>query len=118
MSKMKTLDEVREYVRKIAKRNNWRLNSSEEMLQTLVAGLMKNYNRLGYYNCPCRDSQEDKTIDRDIICPCVYARESDVEEYGHCYCALFFSHDFDMSEEIRMIPERRPAPQNRRPGKR
>jgi len=113
MSKAKTEKEVREYVQKIAKRNNWKLNSRENMLQSLARGLVKNFNRLGYYNCPCRDSQEDRLLDRDIICPCVYAREADVEEYGHCYCALFFSHDFDMSGKISMIPERRPAPQNR-----
>lgn len=108
MSRKKTPQNVQKYVESIAHRYGWKLNTHEEMLGMLVTGLMKNFNRLGYYNCPCRDSQEDPKLDRDIICPCVYAREADVEEYGHCYCALFFKKDFDMSGEITMIPERRP----------
>jgi ferredoxin-thioredoxin reductase catalytic chain len=108
MSSKKTPKDVQKYVGNIAQRHGWKLNPHEEMLGILVTGLMENFNRLGYYNCPCRDSQEDSRLDRDIICPCLYAREADVEEYGHCYCALFFTKDFDMSGEITIIPERRP----------
>ena len=107
MNREKTTKDVRVYVDTIARRHDWKLNNREEMLDGLISGLMENYNRLGYYNCPCRDSQENAKLDRDIICPCLYAREADVEEYGHCYCALFFRKDFDMSQEIAMIPERR-----------
>ena len=108
MSREKTMEDVRVYVETIARRFGWKLNERQEMLDGLISGLMQNYNRLGYYNCPCRDSQQDRKLDRDIICPCEYAREADVAEYGHCYCALFFRKDFDMSREITMIPERRP----------
>jgi ferredoxin-thioredoxin reductase catalytic chain len=106
---MKTTDDVVRYVEAIAKRHGWKLNPHGEMLRSLVSGLLENCNRLGYYNCPCRDSQEDPKLDRDIICPCVYAREADVQEYGHCYCALFFRNDFDAARPPAMIPERRPA---------
>ena len=108
MGERKTVQDVHAYIERVAQRFGWQVNNRGEMLDALVEGLMENYNRLGYYNCPCRDSQQDPKIDRDIICPCLYARESDVEEYGHCYCALFFREDFDMSGEIKMIPERRP----------
>jgi ferredoxin-thioredoxin reductase catalytic subunit len=108
MGEGKTVQGVHTYIERVARRFGWQLNNRGEMLDTLVQGLMENYNRLGYYNCPCRDSQQDPKIDRDIICPCLYAREADVEEYGHCYCALFFRKDFDMTREINMIPESRP----------
>jgi ferredoxin-thioredoxin reductase catalytic subunit len=104
----KTLEDVRLYVEKTAARLNWRLNANEDILEALVAGLAENINRLGYYNCPCRDSQADRVLDRDIICPCLYAREADVEEFGYCYCALFFRSDYDQSKGFGMIPERRP----------
>ncbi len=107
MIKRKTLEDVKEYVRKIANRYGWKLNTHMEMFESLIKGLNENFNRLGYYNCPCRDSQENPKLDQDIICPCTYARNADVEEYGHCYCALFFRKDFDISQEISMIPERR-----------
>ena len=108
MGERKTAKDVHAYIERVAQRSGWQLNNRGEMLDDLVQGLMENFNRLGYYNCPCRDSQQDPKIDRDIICPCLYAREADVEEYGHCYCALFFRKDFDMTREITMIPERRP----------
>jgi len=108
VKKSKTVEDVKIYVDRIAERYTWKLNSNEEMLNYLLVGLAENFNRLGYYNCPCRDSQEDTRLDQDIICPCLYAREADVKEYGHCYCALFFRNDVDMTGEIKMIPERRP----------
>jgi len=108
MGERKTVQDVHAYIERVAERFGWQVNNRGEMLDALVEGLMENYNRLGYYNCPCRDSQQDPKIDRDIICPCLYAREADVEEYGHCYCALFFRKDFDMTQEIAMIPEKRP----------
>ena len=108
MGERKTVQDTHAYIERVAQRFGWQLNNRGEMLDALVQGLMENYNRLGYYNCPCRDSQQDPKVDRDIICPCLYAREADIEEYGHCYCALFFRKDFDMTQEIAMIPERRP----------
>ncbi len=108
MGERKTAQDVHAYIERVSQRSGWQLNNRGEMLDDLVQGLMENFNRLGYYNCPCRDSQQDPKIDRDIICPCLYAREADVEEYGHCYCALFFRKDIDMTQEITMIPERRP----------
>ena len=108
MGERKTAQDVHAYIERVSQRSGWQLNNRGEMLDDLVQGLMENFNRLGYYNCPCRDSQQDPKIDRDIICPCLYAREADVEKYGHCYCALFFRKDFDMTQEIAMIPERRP----------
>ncbi|MHA2233295.1 MAG: ferredoxin-thioredoxin reductase catalytic domain-containing protein [Candidatus Hodarchaeales archaeon] len=108
MTKQKTLEDVRAYVERIAQRNEWQLHSNfNGSLDLLVEGLQTNFNRLSYFNCPCRDSQEDPKLDRDIICPCRYA-EPDIKEYRHCFCALFFAPDFDFTRPISMIPERRP----------
>jgi ferredoxin-thioredoxin reductase catalytic chain len=108
MKTTKRLSDVRTYVENIAKRYDWRLIDRPELLESLVEGLANYFNRVGYYNCPCRDTENDPKLDHDIICPCLYAREADVAEYGHCYCGLFFRKDFDMTGKIEMIPERRP----------
>lgn len=108
MATTRTYDEVLEYCRRICERFDWRLQTDAEMLDSLVEGLQRNFNTLGYYNCPCRESQHDAKADRDIICPCLYAREADVAEYGYCYCALFFRQDFDPARATSQIPERRP----------
>ncbi|UCE12525.1 MAG: ferredoxin:thioredoxin reductase [Candidatus Heimdallarchaeota archaeon] len=107
MNKQKSYEDVKEYVTRISIRNGWKLNSDKEQLDDLITGLQANFNRLGYYNCPCRDSQEDHQLDRDIICPCRYA-EQDIKDYGYCYCTLYQQLDFDISRPLRMIPERRP----------
>ena len=85
MPEKKTELDVHAYVQKAAQRQGWKVNAQGDMLQDLIDGLMENYNRLGYYNCPCRDSQQDSKLDRDIICPCIYAREAVVDECGLCY---------------------------------
>ena len=106
MSQQRTIDDVREYVNNIAKRKNWKVNSDSQTFDDLVEGLQQNFNRLGYYNCPCRDSQNNNKLDNDIICPCKYS-DQDVEEYGYCYCTLYFDPKMDSSKKVPMIPERR-----------
>ncbi len=105
----KTFDDVKEYVTRVAKTRGWKLHPNHDnTLDMLIEGLRDYFNAVGYYNCPCRDSNRDRKKDRDIMCPCDYA-EPDIEEYGRCYCALFFDPDFDFDEKtIGMIPERRP----------
>ncbi|MHA1204744.1 MAG: ferredoxin-thioredoxin reductase catalytic domain-containing protein [Candidatus Heimdallarchaeaceae archaeon] len=108
--KSKTFEEVKKYVQNIAKKKNWKLHPNNDgTLDMLIQGLKDNYNRIGYFNCPCRDTNENIQLDRDICCPCDYAEE-DINEYGRCYCALFFKKDYDFTknQEIEMIPERRP----------
>ncbi|MFX1511743.1 MAG: ferredoxin-thioredoxin reductase catalytic domain-containing protein [Promethearchaeota archaeon] len=108
MSKQKGLDDVQAYVERIAQRNGWKLHDNHDgTLDLLIEGLKDNFNRLNYYNCPCRDTQEDRRLDSDIICPCRYA-EPDIKEHGRCYCALYFDPSFDFNQPIMMIPERRP----------
>ena len=103
----KSYEDVSSYVSKIAERKGWVLNDNSQTLQDLVEGLMQNFNRHGYYNCPCRDSQNDHHLDRDIICPCKYS-DPDIQDFGHCYCALYFDPSTDLGGHIGMIPERRP----------
>ena len=101
--------DVAQFTRNVAKANSWVLNQDKEFLDSLIEGLEMNLDRLGYLQCPCRLSWDDRAKDRDIICPCIYAKE-DIKEYGHCFCSLFLSEEFDQEHnEPQSIPERRPA---------
>lgn len=103
------MEDRRELTSKIAKNKGWILNKDEEWLEDLNKGLYENKKRYGYPSCPCRLAQGSFEKDKDIICPCDYA-PADIEEYGHCYCALFFRPDFyEKGNKQRNIPERRPA---------
>lgn len=91
----------------VARKQGWSLNPDAEFFGMLVDGLRVNYNRYGYFMCPCRDSEGSRELDADLICPCAYAR-ADIEEYGHCYCSLYLSPSFAASGRAPTgIPERR-----------
>ncbi|PKL21232.1 MAG: ferredoxin:thioredoxin reductase [Spirochaetae bacterium HGW-Spirochaetae-4] len=107
MGDAKTID-VGQFVHNVAKNKGWSLNGDAEFLQSLVEGLEMNLQRLGYLQCPCRLSWDDREKDKDILCPCVYAAD-DIAEYGHCFCSLFLSPEFAaLGTEPVSIPERRP----------
>ena len=107
LSKQKSRKDVKQYIVQVAKKREWLIHPNDDgTLDLLIDGLTSNFNRIGYFNCPCRDSDEDIKIDKDIICPCDYA-QPDIGEFGRCYCALFFDLNFDFSQSIEMIPERR-----------
>ena len=57
----------------------------------------------------------EKNDDLDIICPCDY-RDSDLEDYGACYCALYVSKDIaEGKAEPEPLPDRRPTERDERP---
>lgn len=100
--------DVPQFVHNVAAHHGWELNRDAEFLRFLVEGLESNVERLGYLQCPCRLSWDDREKDKDIICPCMYAPD-DIAEYGHCFCSLFLSPEFAAKDvEPTSIPERRP----------
>jgi ferredoxin-thioredoxin reductase catalytic chain len=95
------------FARMVAQKQGWKLNPDREFYGMLIEGLAKNYNRYGYFLCPCRDTEGSREEDDDVICPCAYARP-DIAEHGHCYCSLYLSPEFSASgQATRAIPERR-----------
>lgn len=104
---MSNLDQTRNFVKKAAALKGWVVNPDETFTRNIIQGLERNRATLGCYLCPCRDSSGQKEKDRDILCPCAYA-QADLDEYGHCFCALFMTPEFAASgKEPSSIPERR-----------
>ncbi len=102
------LDDVVKFTRNAASMHGWAVNPEEDFHLSIAEGLLVNYNRYGYFQCPCREAWGEREKDRDVICPCSYCAD-DIKEYGHCYCALYMSEDFIKSgAEPGSIPERRP----------
>jgi len=107
-AKPKTLEDARKFVTTTANFHKWKLTRDEEFQTLLLEGFVTNYNRYGYFLCPCRDGSGVREKDRDLICPCAYAIP-DQKEYGHCYCGLYLTPEFFASKKpTRAIPERRP----------
>jgi ferredoxin-thioredoxin reductase catalytic subunit len=98
-----------ERLKKEAEAAGYRLNPDRNFTLRLIQGLLENEKRYGYWCCPCRLSFADKEKDVDVICPCYY-RDSDLEEFGACYCALYVTDDWiEGKKKHGSIPERRPA---------
>lgn len=103
----KTLEETLRFTRMVAEKQGWVLTPDAAFYDDLVSGLNTNWNRYGYYLCPCRDTEGSREADADVLCPCVYARQ-DIEEHGHCFCSLYQSAAFAASgRPPQGIPERR-----------
>ena len=106
--KEKSLEEVSRFIHQVAGYKNWELPADKTHLGNIAEGLRVNYNKYGYFQCPCRDSWGEREKDRDIICPCQYCLP-DIEEYGHCFCGLFLSKEFkSQNKALQSIPDRRP----------
>lgn len=104
----KKLEDTQKFAEMVANHQGWALNPDQEFLRSILEGLTANWNRYGYYQCPCRDSWGAREKDKDIICPCAYSRP-DIEEYGHCYCGLFLDKTYAaQGKPVTPIPERRP----------
>lgn len=104
---MKSFGDAKLFVTMVATQQGWELNRDQEHLEIIIEGLAKNYNRYGYFSCPCRDASGNREKDRDIVCPCRYCRP-DQEQFGHCYCGLYLTKEyFATGKEPSSIPERR-----------
>jgi len=104
--KKQSLDDTRHFTEMVAKKQGWVLSRDKEFYEDLVSGLNTNVNRYSYYLCPCRDTAGSLKEDRPILCPCVYAK-ADIDEYGHCYCSLYWSPAFaESGKEPVGIPDR------------
>lgn len=103
----KTKDDGLKFQRMVADKQGWVLNPDHTLVEMLAEGLVINYNRYGYFACPCRDADGIKEKDKDIICPCAYCRP-DQAQYGHCYCGLYLTQEFAKTGAVpHSIPERR-----------
>lgn len=88
-------------------------NPEESSTLELLKSLLVNEKRYGYQSCPCRLASSDRKDDLDIICPCDY-RDSDVFEYGCCFCGLYINEKIKNSDgDCHPIPERRLAKERR-----
>ena len=104
MSKLSDPLMIRQYIDQIAQHRGWVVNPDTTLTDPICQGMATQVNRFGKPYCPCRDVDGGET-DRDIICPCAYAKE-DILEAGQCFCGLFLSPTKDAGT-IGSIPERR-----------
>ncbi|MDL2269103.1 ferredoxin:thioredoxin reductase [Desulfosarcina sp. OttesenSCG-928-G17] len=101
--------ELYEKLKKINEPKGYLFSDDKARVSELIAALLVNKERYGYMACPCRLASGNRDQDKDIICPCDY-RESDVAEFGSCYCNLYVSQAWNdnVLDRTVYIPDRRP----------
>lgn len=103
----KSIHDVNRFVQMVATKQAWVASPDEAFRDDLCQGLLTNWNRYGYFLCPCRDTEGSREADKDVLCPCTYAAD-DIANHGHCFCSLYWSKDFAASgKEPQGIPDRR-----------
>jgi len=108
------IDRIYERLKDEAEASGYHLNPDIEFTKALIRSLLINEKRYGYWACPCRLAEGSKEADLDIICPCDY-RDSDLSQYGACYCGLYVSGEiFKGEKRLQSIPERRPPKEERK----
>ena len=108
---------IERYESELKERNKKRgyfLNYDREFTLGLLESLLTNNERYGYESCPCRLATGRRQDDIDIICPCYY-RDSDIIDFGACFCGLYvIKNIFDSKGQIKPIKERRPSIEERK----
>jgi ferredoxin-thioredoxin reductase catalytic subunit len=103
----KTAEQTLTFAAMVAKKQRWVVNPDADFTASLIEGLTTNWNRYGYYLCPCRDTEGSREADAKANCPCAPSWK-DIEEHGHCFCALYLSPEFAASGKApQSIPDRR-----------
>jgi ferredoxin-thioredoxin reductase catalytic subunit len=98
------VEELHKKLKQEAEESGYNLNSDVEFTKELVRSLLINQKRYSYWACPCRLASGIKEEDLDIICPCDY-RDSDLNQFGCCFCALYVSGDvIQGKKKISSIP--------------
>ena len=104
-----TVEQYHDVLKKFAPKQGLILNPDWEVVKPLLLPLEEEIRLCAARSCPCRPATGDMEKDKDIVCPCEYAKP-DVEEFGACYCWLYVSQDWiDGKVEHIQIPERRPV---------
>ena len=67
---MKTIDDLYDEIKMIAREEGYQLNPAREDLDDILQGIQDNEHRYGYRSCPCRIASGVIADDMDIICPC------------------------------------------------
>jgi len=107
MPEAREIDSLYQKLKELMEPQGLYFNRDTELVRDLLNSLLINRRSLGYMACPCRLASGDYELDKDIICPCVYARP-DIRDYGSCYCGLYVSPEWNEGSIPHVhVPERR-----------
>lgn len=66
------------------------LNSDQQRVEKVVGLMANNYDLVGEWVCPCKQSVKPAQKGKDVECPCPEWLD-EINKMGHCHCKLFFA---------------------------
>jgi len=81
--------ELIEVWKKFTDNNDFILNTDEDLVNTVIDGVLANEKQYGLKLCPCRLRDETRERDLELICPCNFKIQDVWEKEGRCWCGLF-----------------------------
>ncbi len=91
------MKQARKMLEAYVRRSPYTLNPDPEVVDQIVAGLVHNRQKHGYFYCPCRLVTGDREKDRASICPCRFHKD-EILQQGACHCGLFVDEHFQASD--------------------
>ena len=82
-------EELRTAWKNFTDKNDFMLNSDEEMVVMVIDGVLINEEQCGLKLCPCRLRDGTRKRDLELICPCNFKAQDVWENEGRCWCGLF-----------------------------
>lgn len=77
-------------LQEIAAQNGLRLNDDVERVKKVVGLMTKNYESMGEWVCPCKQTSKPPVSGVDKTCPCPEWKD-EIQDEGHCFCKLFYA---------------------------
>jgi len=70
-----------------------RLTFDEDMLNSLLDGVLTNEKNTGLRLCPCRIRNGKREQDLNLLCPCNFYAQQTWKDKDECWCGLFKKRD-------------------------
>ena len=76
-------------LKEIAEKRELVLNPDQVRLQKVIGLMTENFEAVGEYVCPCKQTNKPPIKGKDILCPCPNMMD-EIARDGYCHCRLFF----------------------------
>lgn len=94
---------TKQFTDKVCEEHNFVYNPETDVNESIQMGLTRNKLIYGKRFCPCfmviGQTEEERQIEENRLCPCTPALEKEIPSQGHCHCAIFCTPEYVKSLE-------------------
>ena len=95
---MTAYDENVRRLKSIANEKNLVFNPDPARAQKVIGLMTENFETVGEYVCPCKQTHHPPIKGKDVLCPCSDMM-NEIAQDGHCHCRLFYTPEAAEAEK-------------------